>query len=100
VRIPLEVRDEPSSITAVADSQVLSLSSSGIGGATQSFYRLFGDINGNGILDATDSSQLADAIAAYNAAYDYNADGYVNGGDSNHFGADLTVSFVGFTPTI
>ena len=86
--------------TAITGGQTLSLAASGVRGASQSFYRLFGDINGNEILDATDSAELIQAIADYNAAYDYNANGIVNAGDNNQFRADLTVSYVEFTSPV
>ena len=48
------------------------------------FYRLFGDVNGDRIVDATDESLVtANAITTvpYNANYDLNGDGVVNGSD-------------------
>ncbi len=91
---------DPDSITAESDGQTLGLATSGFGGATQSFYRLFGDINGDGVVNAADNAQFKQALATYNAAFDYNDDGVVNGADSVQFKNDLTVNFTGFTPTI
>ena len=91
---------DPGSITAESDGQALSLASSGIDGATQSFYRLFGDINGDQVVNPGDNNRFKQALTNYNPAFDFNQDGIVNPGDNNRFKADLTVSFVGFTPTI
>ncbi len=47
------------------------------------FHRLFGDVTGNGIIDATDKSQvLAAQGGAYSAASDVNGDGVVNVADT------------------
>ncbi len=78
----------------------MSLAGSGIGSATQSFYRLFGDINGDEFVNAADNLKFKPALTTYNAAFDYNADGFVNASDNLKFKADLTVNFSGFTPTI
>ena len=92
--------NDPASIAAVADSQGLSLAPSGIGGTIQSFYRLFGDINGDQVVNPGDNNKFKQALTTYNPAFDYNQDGVVNPGDSNKFKADLSVDFSGFTPTI
>jgi Protein of unknown function (DUF642) len=92
--------NNPSEITAVSDSQALSLAGSGIGSATQSFYRLFGDINGDKFVNAADNAKFKAALTTYNAAFDYTQDGFVNASDNAHFKSDLTVNFSGFTPTI
>jgi hypothetical protein len=49
---------DPSAITAVSDGQALQLQNTGIGSATQSFYRLFGDLDGPALLSAADTAQL------------------------------------------
>jgi Dockerin type I domain len=92
--------NDPTAILAVADSQQLSLASSGIGSATQSFYRLYGDINGDEFVNAADNVKFKQALTTYNAAFDYNSDGFVNASDNVRFKQDLTVNFTGFTPTI
>jgi Dockerin type I domain len=92
--------NDPSAITAVSDSQALSLAGSGIGSATQSFYRLFGDINGDKFVNAADNVKFKNALTTYNAAFDYSQDGFVNASDNVRFKNDLTVNFSGFTPTI
>jgi Dockerin type I domain len=92
--------NDPASITAQSDGQALSLAPNGISGATQSFYRLFGDINGDEFVNGGDSNKFKQALTTYNPAFDVNQDGSVNAGDANKFKADLTVSFSGFTPTI
>ena len=91
---------DPASITAVSDSQALSLAGSGIGSATQSFYRLFGDINADEFVNAADNLHFKVALTTYNAAFDFNGDGFVNASDNLKFKNDLTMNFSGFTPTI
>jgi large repetitive protein len=91
---------DPASITAQSDSQALTLADEGIGGATQSFYRLFGDINGDGFVNAVDNFRFKQALLTYNAAFDYNQDGWVNSCDNCYFKQDLTLNFSGFTATI
>jgi Beta-propeller repeat len=91
---------DPASITAESDGQALTFATDGIGGATQSFFRLFGDINGDGIVNAADNPYFKQALTIYNAAFDYSQDGFVNASDNVSFKSDLTVNFSGFTPTI
>ncbi len=91
---------DPSAITAVADGQSVSLASSGIGGATQSFFRLYGDINADKFVNGADNIKFNQALTTYNAAFDFNADGYVNSTDTTQFDDDLTLNFSGFTTTI
>ena len=91
---------DPASITVVSDSQALGLAGSGIGGATQSFFRLFGDINGDEVVNAADNFQFKQALTTYNAAFDYNDDGAVNASDNLKFKNDLSMNFSGFTATI
>jgi hypothetical protein len=91
---------DPASIMAVSDGQTLSLDASGIGGATQSFYRLYGDINGDEVVNAADNLKFKQALTTYNAAFDYSDDGTVNASDNLKFKDDLTVNFSGFTATI
>ena len=91
---------DPASIAAESDGQTLSLASSGIDSPTQSFYRLFGDINGDGVVNAADNLKFKQALTTYNGAFDYNQDGVVNAADNLKFKNDLTVNFSGFTPTI
>ncbi len=91
---------DPDSIAAQSDGQTLSLAASGIGGATQSFYRLFGDSNGDEVVNAADNAQFKQALTTYNAAFDYNDDGIVNASDNLQFKNDFLVNFSGFTATI
>ncbi len=91
---------DPSAITAVADGQAVSLTSSGIGGATQSFFRLYGDINADKFVNGADNIKFNQALTTYNAAFDFNADGYVNSTDTTQFDDDLTLNYSGFTTTI
>ena len=91
---------DPASITAQSDDQALNLAASGIGGSAQSFYRLFGDINGDRMVNAADNEQLKLALTAYNPAFDYNQDGFVNALDNLEFKLGMAVNLSGFTPTI
>ena len=91
---------DPASISEQRDNQTLTLAASGIGSATQSFYRLFGDINGDQFVNAADNYQLKIALMTYNAAFDYYQYGVVNACDNWQFKADQTVNFSGFTATI
>jgi hypothetical protein len=92
--------NHPAAITAVSDSQALSLSASGIGSATQSFYRLYGDMNNDEFVNAADNVKFKEALTVYNAAFDFNQDGVDNAADNLRFKQDLTLNFTGFTPTI
>jgi IPT/TIG domain/Right handed beta helix region len=92
--------NDPASITAQSDSQALSLADSGIGSATQSFYRLFGDINGDEIVNAADNARFKQALTTYNPAFDYDQSGFCNACDNAYFKQDLTLNFSGFTTTI
>jgi hypothetical protein len=95
-----------SKITAVSDGHAANITTGAAPAAgnpnyaTQSFYRLFGDINGDEIVNGGDCNKFKQALTTYNAAFDVNQDGFVNAGDANDFKPDLTVGFSGFTPTI
>ena len=80
----------------MSDSQQLTLAANGIGGATQSFYRLFGDINGDEVVNAADNLKFKQALTTYNPAFDFNDDGIVNAADNLKFKNDLTVNCGGF----
>ena len=69
-------------------------------GRTDKFYRLYGDINGDQVVNAADNFQLKTALTTYNSAFDSNGDGVVNAADNFQFKASQSISFVGFTPTI
>ncbi len=71
-------------------------------GGVDTFYRLFGDINGAEVVNAVDNLQLKKAITNYNPAFDSNADGAVTALDNLAFKKDLTVAYFGdgFVPTI
>ncbi len=97
---------DPASITAESDGQALTVTpglAPGTGNpayATQQFYRLFGDINGDEFVNAADNVKFKQALTTYNAAFDYTQDGFVNAADNIKFKSDLTVNFSGFSPTI
>jgi uncharacterized repeat protein (TIGR03803 family) len=64
-------------------------------GETDTFYRLFGDINGDRMVNNTDNFQLINARFTYNPAFDYNGDGTVNAGDNVPFHKDHLIDFHG-----
>ena len=71
-------------------------------GRTDQFYRLYGDINGDEVVNGTDNFQFKKALTTYNPAFDVNGDGFVNGTDNFQFKKSLLISYLGdgFTPTI
>jgi uncharacterized delta-60 repeat protein len=91
---------DPNAIIAQSDGHLLNLTVSGIGSASQSFYRLYGDVNGDGIVNGIDNVQFKAALTVYNAIFDFNGEGVVNAADNLKFKSNLTVNFSGFTPTI
>ena len=84
----------------IASSTLPGYSAANANYATQSFYRLFGDGNGDFVVNPGDNNRFKQAITTYNSAFDFNQDGVVNPGDNNRFKANLTVNFLGFTETI
>ena len=68
--------------------------------ATETFDRLFGDINGNGVVNNYDYALFGRAFGssvgqpAYVAAFDYNGDGTINNLDYAQFGRRFGKSFV------
>jgi hypothetical protein len=73
---------------------------------TDTVYRLFGDLQGNGTVNAADTRQLSKAFgttsgsAGYLAALDYDANGAINAIDSSQFKKRFGTVYSGFTPTI
>jgi uncharacterized repeat protein (TIGR03803 family) len=63
-------------------------------GETDTFYRLFGDINGDRVVNLADEFQFSKAMNTYNPAFDYNGDGTVNLADE--FQASKSFSSGGF----
>jgi hypothetical protein len=47
-------------------------------GETDTFYRLFGDINGDRVVNVSDEFKFSKALNAYNPIFDVNGDGTVN----------------------
>jgi subtilase family serine protease len=76
------------------------------GDRVDTFYRLFGDVDGNGRVNATDYSAfvgtfgLRSGQTGFLAAFDVDADGRVNSTDYNAFVDNFGDRFSGFTPTI
>lgn len=62
---------------------------------TDTFFRLFGDINGDGLINAYDNFQFKKASTTYNAAFDYNDDTVIDGTDTTAFDAQTGKSFAG-----
>lgn len=69
-------------------------------GRTDTFYRLYGDINGDEVVNAADNFQFKKALTTYNPAFDVNEDGAINAADNFQFKKELTTSYAGFAPTI
>jgi hypothetical protein len=59
-----------------------------VNGTAPAFHVLFGDVNGDGVVNGFDALMFKKALDGqliYNAAYDYQGDGVVNGFDAGHF---------------
>jgi regulation of enolase protein 1 (concanavalin A-like superfamily) len=69
--------------------------------ATDTFYRLYGDYNGDQVVNAIDNLHFKSAITTYNPIFDYDDNGAVNAADNLHFKASISFSFNAvFTATI
>jgi hypothetical protein len=69
--------------------------------ATDTFYRLYGDYNGDQVVNASDNLRFKAAITAYNAIFDYDGNGAVNATDNLHFKSSISFVFNAlFTTTI
>ena len=61
--------------------------------ATNTFHRLFGDLNGDRFVDGTDGAQFGGAFGlqlgdgGFLALFDFNNDGFIDGTDGAQFGA-------------
>ena len=74
---------------------------SGSAARTDTFYRLFGDINGDHFVNAGDNLRFRTALTTYNVDFDFNLDGFVNAGDNLQFRASLMLGSLGtYTTTI
>jgi hypothetical protein len=60
---------------------------------TETFYRLYGDCNGDQVVNASDNLQFKNAITTYDAIFDYNNDGVVNASDNLQFKRSISFSF-------
>jgi hypothetical protein len=71
-------------------------------GRTDKFYRLFGDINGDRVVNAADNLKLKTALVTYNSAFDSNGDGFINAADNLQFKGSQSTTFLndGFITTI
>jgi hypothetical protein len=69
--------------------------------AADTFYRLYGDFNGDQVVNATDNLHFKNAINTYDPIFDYDNNGAVNATDNLHFKASISFVFnAAFTPTI
>jgi hypothetical protein len=60
---------------------------------TDTFYRLFGDVTRDRVVNASDNLQFKAALSTYDAAFDYNGDGVVNALDNFAFKKSIPISF-------
>ena len=73
---------------------------------TDTFERLFGDIDGNATVNTTDKTSFNLAFGQirrstnYQFAFDLNADGTINTTDKTKFNLNFGKSFSGFTATV
>jgi hypothetical protein len=67
---------------------------------TDTFYRLFGDINGDGVVNALDNIKFKAALTTYNPLFDDNGDAVVNAFDNLQFKKSMSISFLGLGTTI
>jgi hypothetical protein len=68
---------------------------------TDTFYRLYGDYNGDQVVNAIDNLHFKSAITTYDPIFDYDNNGAVNAADNLHFKASISFSFnAPFTATI
>jgi hypothetical protein len=87
---------------AVSDAQGQALAAD----RTDTFFRLYGDANGDGTVNNTDTFKFKSSFlknagdAAYLAYLDYDGDGTVNNTDAFQLKKRFLVSYGGFTPTI
>ncbi len=86
----------PSAVVSAADG-VTHLAA----GRTDHFYRLFGDINGDRVVNAIDNLQFKKALPIYSPVFDSNADGAVTASDNLSLKKDLLLDYIdGFVTTI
>jgi len=91
------ITSNPAGVVAASDNTTQL-----VAGRTDQFYRLFGDIDGNEVVNAADNGQLKRAITTYNSAFDSDGNGAVNALDNGRFKNDIPVTYFndGFVPTI
>jgi hypothetical protein len=88
--------------TAVTDSQGQALAAD----RTDTFFRLYGDVNGDGTVNNTDAFKFKSTFlkgtgdAGYLAYLDYNGDGTVNNTDAFQLKKRFLTAYAGFTPTL
>ena len=70
------------------------------------FFRLYGDTNGDGTVNNTDTFKMKTTFlknvgdAGYLAYLDYNGDGTVNNSDTFQLKKRFLTNYTGFTPTL
>jgi hypothetical protein len=88
--------------SAVTDAAGQALSAS----RTDTFFRLYGDTNGDGTVNNTDTFKMKTTFlknagdAGYLAYLDYNGDGTVNNTDTFQLKKRFLTVYSGFTPTL
>jgi hypothetical protein len=68
------------------------------------FFRLFGDYNGDATVNSNDKTKFTSALtggaAGYLACFDYNGDGVINKTDSAQFNLRYATRYSGFVKTL
>jgi hypothetical protein len=87
---------------AVSDAQGQTLPANRV----DTFFRLYGDTNGDGTVNSTDASQFKTTFlknvgqTGYLAYLDYNGDGTVNNTDAFQLKKRFLTAYTGFSPTV
>lgn len=95
-----------STIDASKVTPVLSDGDTMAANRVDTFWRLYGDLDGNETVNNADSRAFSQSFnqsngsSQYVPAFDYNDDGTINNADSRHFAQNFNVTYSGFTPTI
>ena len=73
---------------------------------TDTFWRLFGDLQGNGTVNTIDKGKFnlafgtSSGASAYVAGFDSNLNGTIDSIDKGRFNLDFGITYSGFTATI
>lgn len=93
------IQINPAGVFAAADGTTTMATGTG---RTDSFYRLFGDVNGDRVVNALDNLKLRSALSTYNPIFDSDGNGVVDALDNLRFGNDMWLDYFGdgFVTTI